>query len=245
MLLLVSCAQTAPDSNAVDGAADTIANGPAANDAGTAPGSEAPRSATGAWSENGPIDYRRERAIDLTGDGGSETVIAAARGPAYDSLDISVTIVAPTGDTLWHEAWPSLLYFKYEPLEGKADSTVQRIVTDHVEQLTEAERFTMDGGLPAVLRRGGDPAAIMREAVHYHLAELDWRREAGLSPAVPTPPEAWSAISTESVPGDRVAAVLDDLRGAPSFMYYAGGEATYVIAWSDREAAFVRIFSCC
>jgi len=28
-------------------------------------------------------------------------------------------------------------------------------------------------------------------------------------------------------------------------MYYAGGEATYAIAWSNIEKAFVRIYSCC
>jgi hypothetical protein len=39
--------------------------------------------------------------------------------------------------------------------------------------------------------------------------------------------------------------VLAEVRTRPSFMYYAGGEATYAIAWSDRESAFVRTHSCC
>lgn len=197
------------------------------------------------WPATGPIDYRRSRSVDFTGDGEPEDVVVTARGRAYDSLDIALTITAASGDTLWREAWPSLLYFKYDPIEGKPDSTVRGIVRDHVEQLLANDRFTMRGGLPAVLSRGGNADAIMHEAIHYHLAELDWRREAGLAPAAPTPTRAYSEISTDSVSVARVDAVLEDVRDARSFMYFAGGEATYAIAWSDRENAFVRISSCC
>lgn len=197
------------------------------------------------WPERGPVSHRSERAVDFTGDGSDETVIASATGPAYDSLDIAITIRDADGDTLWHETWPSLLYFKYEGIEGKADTTIARIVRDHVEQLLASDRFEMDGGLPPVLSRAGDPDAIMREAIHYHLAELDHRRRAGLTPAQSTPPDAYRTITTDSVPRERVEAVLEDVRTKPSFMYYAGGEATYAIAWSDAEQAFVRISSCC
>lgn len=232
--VLAGCAQAPPEggSSRDTTSAEQHESGPPERHAGT-------------WPESGAIDFREDRALDLTGDGRNETVIAAAHGPSWDSLDVSITIEAADGDTLWHEAWPSLLYFKYEPIEEKADSTVARIVRDHVEQLLARERFTMEGGLPPMLRQAGDPDAIMRDALHYHLAELDWRRQAGLTPAQPTPPDAHSSITVESVPTSRVDAVLEDVRGAPSFMYYAGGEATYVIAWSRTENAFVRIHSCC
>lgn len=197
------------------------------------------------WQTDSGISYRRERALDLTGDGQPETVIASAAGPAYDSLDIAITIEGQRGDTLWHEGWPSLLYFKYDPLEGKADTTVARIVRDHVDLLLETDRFTMGGGLPAALRRGGDPDATMREAVHYHLAELDYRAGAGLTPVDATPPEGYSSINADDVATTRVDAVLEEVKASPSFMYYAGGEATYVLAWSEREGALVRIYSCC
>ncbi|HEX2166829.1 MAG TPA: hypothetical protein VHG09_06275, partial [Longimicrobiales bacterium] len=226
-VLLAACAQGSPDAD--PGVADTLARSPGADSLATVPDAGASH-ARDEWPDAGPVEYRRQRAVDLTGDGVSETAIAAARGPTFDSLDISITIVDEARDTLWHEAWPSLLYFKYDPLEGKADSTVRRIVGDHVEQLIDTDRFTMDGGLPPALSQGGDPAAIMREAIHYHLAELDWRRAAGLSPAEPTPVDAYSEISTDSIPPQRVAAVMEDVRDSPSFMYYAGGEATYAIA---------------
>jgi hypothetical protein len=237
-LLLAACAPAPRDDTS--GTAED-----AATAADTAPAGDAGIAPDDAWPVDGPVDYRRVRPLDLTGDGSVDTVIVTARGPAYDSLDIALTITGAAGDTLWREAWPSLLYFKYDPVAGKPDSTVRAMVRDHIEQLTASDRFTMSGGLPAVLSRGGDPDATMREAIHYHLAELDWRRAAGLSPAVATPPDAHSEITTDSVPAPRVDEVLVDVRESPTFMYYAGGEATYAIAWSEREQAFVRIYSCC
>jgi hypothetical protein len=44
---------------------------------------------------------------------------------------------------------------------------------------------------------------------------------------------------------ERAAAVAAELRGRSTFTYREGGEITYTIAWSDRERAFVRTFSCC
>jgi hypothetical protein len=241
VLVVAACQRTTSDS-AVAGDTAAAADTPEPGLVGTG---DSRADTQEEWPDAGPVDYRRERSVDLTGDESSEMVVVTARGPAWDSLDIALTIVGGQRDTLWHESWPSLLYFKYDTLAGKADSTVRRIVRDHVEQLLASDRFTMQGGLPAVLRRSGDPDAIMREAIHYHLAELDWRRGAGLSPAAATPPDAYSEISTDSVEQERVDAVLAELRGSPSFMYYAGGEATYAIAWSEREAAFVRVYSCC
>lgn len=197
------------------------------------------------WRTADGIAFRQQRDIDLTGDGRNETVIATAKGPAYDSLAVAITIEGERRDTLWHESWPSLLYFKYDPPEGKADTTIARVVREHVEQLVAGDRFTMDGGLPPELSQGGDTAARMRDAVRYHLAELSYRLRADLSPVDPTPPEAFSDIDAGDVPATRVAAVIDEVRTVPSFRYFAGGEATYVIAWSAREGAFVRIYSCC
>jgi hypothetical protein len=243
ILVQAACGQSAPGAGAN---ADTADAGPDTSvPPGAGPAGADSGGAADEWPTAGPVDYRREHAVDLTADGRSEMMVVTARGPAYDSLDIALTIHGPDGDTLWHEAWPSLLYFKYDVREGKADSTVMRIVRDHVAQLLARDRFNMQGGLPAVLQRAGDPDAIMREAIHYHLAELDWRRREGLAPTAATPPDGFSEISTAQVEMDRVDAVLAEVRMRPSYMYYAGGEATYAIAWSDRENAFVRTHSCC
>lgn len=232
-LLVVACgSEAAPEPDAV-------------RDTSTAQDTPVTVAPVSEWPDSGAVDYRRERSVDFTGDDIAETVAATAVGPSYDSLTIAITIESSRGDTLWHESWPSLLYFKYDPIEGKADTTVMRIVRDHVEDLLAPVKVTETGGLPNALRRGEVPDDVMREAVQYHLAELDWRRANGIAPAMPTPPEAWSQIDATSVPEERVTAVLNEVRRRPSLMYHAGGEATYVIAWSESEQSFVRIYSCC
>ena len=114
-----------------------------------------------------------------------------------------------------------------------------------VDELLTDDKFSVSGGLPEPLRRGGDPEAMMRETVRYHLAELDWRRAANLRPPQRTPADAHGEIDARSVPLARVSAVIADLSNRPAFMYFAGGEASYAIAWSERERAFVRIHACC
>lgn len=239
-LLLCALAGAAACSSARDDAtraadgvpADTAVSGEAADTAWPRPGARA-------------IAVHRTRALDFTGDGRAEEIRVTATGPRYDSLHIALDITDAAGDTLWREQWQSIQYFIYDDITSRDDTAVARIVRGHVDELLADDRFGMSGGLPAPLRHGGDPAAVMREAVTYHLAELDWRRQRGLRPAQPTPPDAHSLISAANVQRDRVAAVLSELAVRPSFMYYAGGEAVYAIAWSEAERAFVRIYSCC
>lgn len=208
---------------------------------------EAPAAAepSDAWPMSAPVAMRRVRDIDFTGDGTDERLIATVQGMDYDSLDISVTIESAAGDTLWHEAWNSRLYFVYDGLEGKADSTVQRIVREHVDRLLQDDRFAMDGGLPPPLRQGTGMDDMKREAVRYSLAELDYRRNWDLLQSDAIPTDAYSDIAEVSIEDERVEAALQDVADSPTFMYFAGGEATYAIAWSQRENAFLRLHSCC
>jgi hypothetical protein len=192
----------------------------------------------------GSVDLRRERRIDLTGDGREEMVTVTARGARYDSLEIALAVIGAQRDTLWLERWPSLLYFKYQPIEELDDSAVVRIVRSHVDSLIADDRFTT-AGPPPRLSQGTGALDMSREAVRYHLAELDWRGMADLTPADELPPEAHHRIDAQRVAPERVTVVIDELRPRPSFWYFAGGEATYAIAWSEREHAFVRIFACC
>ncbi|HSK19052.1 MAG TPA: hypothetical protein VK912_07915 [Longimicrobiales bacterium] len=231
LLLAAGCGDTAPDdAPAAVSAADTVAGAGA-------------RAATGTAGD--AVGYRRERSIDFTGDGRSETVIVTATGPTLDSAEVALTIEGARGDTLWHDTWPTQLYFKYDAAEGKADTTVTRIIQNHLDELLADDRITMTGGLPPSLRQAGDRDAVMREALRYHLAELDYRHRFDLTPADSMPPQAYSAIDAADISNERVNVVLSELDGKPSLMYYAGGEATYVIAWSEREGSFVRIYSCC
>jgi hypothetical protein len=228
------CETAPPDAMPADSTALSADSAPPVADTGwVAPGNES-------------IAVRRSRAVDLTGDGRADRVEVTAHGARYDSLDVVLTIHGADGDTLWREEWPSLLYFQYDDVNEHTPESLARVVQSHVDTLLHDSRFGMSGGLPARLRMSTTPMVdIMREAAQYHLAELDWRRQAGLRPAQPTPPAAHSVINASTVTRERVERVLDELSARPSFMYFAGGEATYAIAWSGIENAFVRIYACC
>jgi hypothetical protein len=231
LLLVASCGSDTGESAPVD---ETT---PAAS------GEPAP-SATAEWPVAGTsVNVRRERRVDLTEDGLDERVTVTARGPAYDALDIDLAVISAASDTLWLERWSSMHYFRYTPIEELTDSAVVRTVQDHVDALLADASFSASG-MPAALAHGNTRASL-REAVAYHLAELDWRRGADLRPADPTPTEAHSRIRVENVAPERVDVVIDEVLAGPVFMYYAGGEATYAIGWSEREHAFVRLYSCC
>jgi hypothetical protein len=197
------------------------------------------------WPETGAdgISVRRQRGYDLTGDGVEEYVMVSAIGPAYDSLDITLAITDMRGDTLWLDHWSSGLYFYYDPMAGKADSTVARIVRAHVDSLVHESRFTARG-LPAPLARG-NYGGLLDESVRQHLAEIDFRGRASLDPRDPMPDGSWERIDVDAVAPARARVVRQELEAGTTFMYYAGGEASHVIGWSVRENAFVRLFACC
>jgi hypothetical protein len=219
-----------------DASTDTVAaahGGPAAAVTGSAD-----------WPEAGePVNLHRERTIDLTGDGAVETVLVTARGRDYDSLDIAIVIRNAAGDTLWRDGWPSAHYFEHIVHDVKSAEEARSIVRSHVDSLLAEDRFS-GRGLPQRLR-GGTTRAMLREAVQYHLAELDWRGRADLRPSDPTPRDAYDRIEPQHVVRERVDVVLAELEARPSYWYHAGGEAVHAIAWSERENGFVRLYSCC
>lgn len=210
-----------------------------------APADTAATTASGEWAAPGagPVNVLRERRHDLTGDGRDERILVTAAGERYDSLDVTLRIEDARGTPLWVERWSSRFYFEYDPLEGKSDEEVARIVRERVDALLEDARFH-ERGMPDGLI-GGDPGEMQRESVRYHLAELDWRRGASLEAEDPTPAEAYRRIRPEIVSNERVEVILAEVSRRPSYNYFAGGEATYVIAWSEREQSFIRLFACC
>jgi hypothetical protein len=116
-------------------------------------------------------------------------------------------------------------------------------VRTHVDALLDGSRFHGRGMPPGMVRE--DPSELLRESVRYHLAELDWRRGASLEAPDATPQEAQRRIRPEQIGDERVEVVLRELRERPTYNYFTGGEASYVIGWSEREQSFVRLFACC
>jgi hypothetical protein len=238
-MILAACTGAACDGSAGDPPATsgTTATESAAQAAAAVTGSEWPAGS----AER--IDLRRERLVDLTGDGRDERVTVTVRGPTYDALDIDLAITSMRGDTLLLERWSSLDYFKYTPIAELADSAVVGIVQQHVDALLGDDSFSAEG-LPSAL--SSDPRReAMREAARYHLAELDWRAAADMRPEDPTPALAYDRIRVENVAAQRVDVVIDEVLAGPMFSYHAGGEANYAVGWSVRENAFVRLYSCC
>jgi len=186
---------------------------------------------------------------DLTGDGAPERLVARARGPRIDSLAIELEIFdGRTGARIHDARWSSRDYFKYEPVDARADSTTERerIVRRHFDRILAPDAFVP----PSMTLPGGrKEIALDTGTVRYALLELDWRRAHGLADTMPIPPEVESQLGRERVvpPEERARtkAVADELRGRPTFTLFQGGELTNTIAWSDREHAFVRVFSCC
>ncbi|HSJ25670.1 MAG TPA: hypothetical protein VK929_13430 [Longimicrobiales bacterium] len=218
---------------------------PAPPAATTPPAGEAPGDVSATWplDDAAGVHVRRERAASLTASGARDVIIVTAEGPRYDSLDIRLFITNADGDTLWADAWNSSYYFYYDDLSGRSRMDVMTTVQAQVDTLLHDSRLTARG-LPEPMQ-AADYGDLFRESTRYHLAELDWRNRASLRPAELTPAEAYDRINVEDVAPARVGVVLSEVASGPTYWYYAGGEASYVIGWSVREHAFVRIFSCC
>lgn len=193
-----------------------------------------------------PISIRRTREADLTGDGRAERLAVMAGGPRYDSLEVTLEIRSPDDSLLYTASWESTYYFAYDDRTQLSDSAVEHRVRAQVDSLLGDDAF-LPGGTEmttdARLNREG-----MRDAIRFDVAEEMWRRTNNLPADSSTPPSAMNAINAialDSVSDARVESLVAELRDRPSFRYFAGGESTYVIAWSDEERRFVTVWACC
>jgi hypothetical protein len=193
------------------------------------------------------IAIERTASRDLTGDGTPDRIVVHATGARFDSLAVRLEIRDGRTGALLHAArWSSRDYFKYEA-PGGPDSLAahERVVRRNVDRLVSDSAFVA----PHMTLADGTTESVDTAVVRYGLSELDWRRTHGLADTLPIPREAEEQLGRERAASAedraRAAAVAAELRGRPTFTYFQGGELTNTIAWSDREHAFVRIFSCC
>ena len=193
-----------------------------------------------------PITLERSASRDLTGDGVPERLIVAATGFRFDSLPIELQILdGRAGARLYVARWSSRDYFKYEPASGPDSAAArERITRQHIDRLLSDSAFVSR----EVTLLNGRTETVDTSVVRYHLLELDWRRTHRLTDTMPIPREAEEQLGhhvANAEERERAATVATELRRRPTFTYHQGGELTYTIAWSDRERAFVRVFSCC
>ncbi|MEO8563990.1 MAG: hypothetical protein ABI601_18060 [bacterium] len=194
-----------------------------------------------------PIAIEHSASRDLTGDGVPERLVLHAAGGRTDSLAIVLEIRDGKSGTLLHRArWSSRDYFKYEPADGTPDDAARdALVRRNLDRVFADSAFVA----PRTTLPDGRTEAVDTSVVRYALLELDWRRVHGIADSMPTPPAAETELGrprvTDAALRARTAAVGAELRGRPTFTVFQGGELTNTIAWSDREHAFVRVFSCC
>ncbi len=188
--------------------------------------------------ENAKVKWSDRKDHDLTGDGNSELLSVRAFGPAYDSLLVVFEIQGPDGRLLYRDRWSSERYFAYDYRAGKADTTVSRIVLGHLNRLLS------DSSLIAASEKG-PRGMIDTMAIRYDLAESQVRKEHQLEDTSTLSTAMFNEIE-EVVPRvGEVGRIADEVKPLPRFIYFAGGELTYTLAWSESLQRFIRVFSCC
>jgi hypothetical protein len=193
-----------------------------------------------------PITIRREREVDLTGDRRPERFLVVATGTRYDSLDVTLEIRSPEDSLLYTDTWDSGFYFHYDDRSQLTDSAVEHRVRAQIDSLLGSTAFRPSGAALTTDERMNEEG--MRDAIRYDIAEEMWRRANRIPIDSSTPPAAATAVdqlARDSVSDTQVESLVAELRDRPTFRYFAGGEATYAIAWSDEERRFVTVWSCC
>ena len=192
------------------------------------------------------ITIRRTREVDLTGDRRPERFLVLATGPRYDSLEVTLEIRSPEDSLLYTASWESSFYFHYDDRSQLTDSIVEQRVRAQIDSLLSNASFDPGGSELTTNERMNREG--MRDAIRFDIAEEMWRTANRIPADSSTPPPAWDTIhptARDSVSDARIESLVAELRGRPTFRYFAGGEATYAIAWSDEERRFVTVWSCC
>lgn len=212
----------------------------------TACGRDAGETASDSAVTGPSITIRRTRDIDLTGDRRAERFVVLATGSRYDSLDVTLEIRSPEDSLLYTDSWDSWLYFENDDRSLLTDSLVEHRVRAQIDSILGSASFRPGGSELTTDERMNREG--MRDAIREDVAEEVWRRANRIPIDSSTPPsaaEAIYAIARDSVSDARVESLVAELRDRPTFRYFAGGEATYAIAWSEEERRFVTIWACC
>jgi hypothetical protein len=190
------------------------------------------------------INIVKERSEDLTGDGTPEKLILTARGARMDSLRVRLEIRSSSDSLLYASAWNSRYYFQYVDRAAMSDAAADSIVNRQLGAVLADTAFKTVTAGPAADTIG---PSMMRDAIRYDIAANQLRVQQGLPLGAELPPAAHDSINViaAGVPRSQIDALRTELQGRKSFTFFAGGEVTYSIAWSERERRFVTIFSCC
>ncbi len=188
--------------------------------------------------ESTKVTWSGEKLYDLTGDGIPERLSVRAFGPSQDSLLVVLEIYGRNNKLLYRDRWSSERYFAYDYRAGKADTTVARIVLGHLNRLLSDSSFILASAT-------GPRAIIDTMTIRYDLAEWHVRQEHALQDTSTLSTSMFDEIEKVVPPKGEVDRIANDVKSLPRFTYFAGGELTYTLAWSEALQRFVRVFSCC
>jgi len=220
-------------------------DGPGGETPETVGAGPAPATSTGAVSAGSNLRWRNETYRELDGDweNAERLVATVSKGP-LDSTMVRLEIRTSKDRILYRHEWPAVSYLKYGESGSAGDSAAV---------LRETERQINRIFADSAFIRGAAAAGYMGtaeadlDAIRYDIAEHEYRVANSLKVWEPLTAAGRGEINTRAptVPLARVQAVASDTRDMPAFRYYAGGEETYVIAWSPSEGRMVRIAACC
>ena len=184
------------------------------------------------------VCFRDARAVDF---GAAEpfTIVVQARGPRADSMAVELRV--ERGDSvLYRDRWSTALYAAYDRPRVSPDSARRR-AEHHLGRL-----LADDAVRPAraFLTGASDVDAMLRDAIAFDVRVDGERRRRRLPPGAELPVAARESPRAVADTA-RVRALAAELRDRPAFRYHAGGEASYAIAWSEREQRFVVVYGCC
>ena len=128
-----------------------------------------------------------------------------------------------------------------EGSEPTDDAAVAKVV-GHLQRLLSDSSFSADG--PSQQLKNS-VAGGMEDAIRYDLKEYAVRQKNSLPASAPLTPSLHAQVESTTVSNAAIDSLVKELDTAPTFRYFAGGEVTYIVAWSEVKKRFVRIFACC
>lgn len=186
--------------------------------------------------------YTARRAYDLTKDDRPETLALTVTGPRPDSARVDLLILGVSGDTLYHDKWHTTSYFQYEYRNTFTDSAADARVLQHIRRVLSDSAFRAQ---PSQFTRSEMDRGMARDAMRYDMKEQAVREKHGVGRAGDLTTAQYQELEAVPVAEATLDSLAATLRTMPTFMYHAGGETSYEVAFSPAHGRFIRVFACC
>lgn len=184
------------------------------------------------------------RELDGDEENAERLVATVSKGP-IDLTMVRLEIRTSKDRILYRHEWPAVAYVKYDDAGAAKDSVAVLRATELQMAKIFADSAFITGA--SVGPRFSGKTEPDLDAIRYDIAGHDYRAAKNLKKWDPLPPRAYDEVNAlaRAIPLARIQAVAAETLAMPAFWYYAGGEETYVVAWSASEGRMIRIAACC